>query len=71
MYKEGFASKLKNARLETGYTQKQVAEATNIDRSALSKYETGDLEPPLETLGLLADFYIVSVDWLLGTKGGN
>lgn len=71
MYTESFASKLKSARKETGYTQNQVADLTNINRSALAKYETGYLEPSIETLGILADFYCVSVDWLLGTKGGK
>ena len=71
MYSEAFALKLKKARTETGYTQKQVEDFTNINRSALAKYETGKLEPNIETLGTLADFYCVSADWLLGTKGGK
>ena len=71
MYIESFASKLKQARKETGYTQEQTAMLTGINRSALAKYETGMLEPSIETLGIMADFYEVSADWLLGTKGGK
>lgn len=71
MYIESFASKLKQARKDTGYSQKEIAEFTNINRSALAKYETGKLEPCIETLGKLADFYCVSADWLIGTKGGK
>ena len=71
MYFESFPSKLKQARIDTGYTQKQVADLTNINRSALAKYELGQLEPSIETLGKLADFYCVSCDWLIGTKGGK
>ena len=42
-----------------------------ITQSVLARYETGKLEPNIEILGILADFYGVSVDWLLGTKGEN
>ena len=71
MYKEGFASKLKKARANTGFTQREVSKETNITASVLARYETGKLEPNLEVLGILADFYGVSVDWLLGTAGGK
>ena len=71
MYSEPFASKIKKARENTGFTQREVAKETGITQSVLARYETGKLEPSLETLGILADFYGVSVDWLLGTKGGK
>lgn len=71
MYVEGFASKLKKARNNTGLTQREVAKETGITQSVLARYETGKLEPNIEILGILADFYGVSVDWLLGTKGEN
>lgn len=69
MYKECFAPRLKKARADTGFTQRDVAKETGITASVLARYETGKLEPSLETLGILADFYEVSLDWLLGTKG--
>lgn len=71
MYKETFGKKLKQARLDAGYTQNQIKELLNIGRSTLSLYETGRREPDIETLGKLADFYCVSIDWLVGTKGNN
>lgn len=71
MYIESFPSKLKQARKEIGYTQEETASIININRSALAKYETGTLEPCIETLGKLADLYCVSTDWLIGTKGGK
>ncbi len=71
MYAEGFPSKIKKARYNIGFTQQEVAKETKIKQSTLAKYETGKLEPDLEKLGILADFYGVSVDWLLGTKGNN
>jgi len=71
MYPTKFHEKLKQARTEAGYTQQQVADILHIGRSTLANYEMGRIEPNLETLARLADFYCVSVDWLLGTKGEN
>lgn len=71
MYKECFTQKIKKARLDAGYTQNQVADATGISQSIIAYMETGKREPSIENLGILADFYSVSVDWLLGTKGNN
>lgn len=71
MYFESFPSKLKNARTEAGYTQIQVTDLTGIPRTTLANYEIGRTQPDIETLGKLADFYCVSADWLLGTKGGK
>lgn len=71
MYRETFPQKIKKARHDAGYTQRQVAEVLNLPQSTIAKYETGKLEPNLETLGLMADFYAVSLDWLLGTAGNN
>lgn len=71
MYRELFPSKIKKARSATGFTQREVGQETKIPISTIAKYETGKLEPDLEKLGTLADFYGVSVDWLLGTKGNT
>lgn len=71
MYAESFASRLKKARHNTGFTQDEVEKETGIPRSTLAGYEIGRTQPDLETLGILADFYQVSVDWLLSTKGGK
>lgn len=71
MYKESFAQKMRKARVETGFTQREVAEETGIPQSTIAYIETGKREPDIEKLGILADFYEVSVDWLLGTKGNR
>ncbi|WP_418771420.1 helix-turn-helix domain-containing protein [Neglectibacter timonensis] len=70
MYKEGFPSRLKSAREKTGLSQRDVERETKITQSQIAKYETGRIEPDIEKLGILADFYGVSTDWLLGTRGG-
>ena len=71
MYAEMFPSKLKKARINTGLTQREVSKEIGIPYSTIANYETGRTQPDIETLGILADFYNVSVDWLLGTKGGK
>ncbi len=71
MYKETFSEKLKKARKDKGLIQVEVSEYTKIPRSTLANYESGRTEPDIETLATLADFYEVSTDWLLGTKGGK
>lgn len=71
MYKETFSEKLKKARQQTGFTQREVAKELKIPYSTLANYEVGRTEPDIERLGILADFYQVSLDWLVGTKGKN
>mgnify|MGYP005952232551 FL=1 len=71
MYRESFPSKLKQARETSGYTQQQVADLLDIKQYQISCYENGKTQPDIETLGKMADFYCVSVDWLMGTNGGK
>mgnify|MGYP000243291747 CR=1 FL=1 len=71
MFKENFIINIKRARKSAKMTQQQVADILNTSRSNITKYETGALEPNLETIGLLAELYNVSTDWLLGIKKTN
>lgn len=56
---------LKLLRKEKGYTQIMVQMQTGVEQALLSKYENGERVPPTETLVRLADFYGVSVDFIL------
>lgn len=58
-------SRLKKLRKERGYTQVSVQMQTGIEQALLSKYETGERIPPTDTLLLLAEFYDVSIDYIL------
>lgn len=71
VYTNGIANKLKKTRITSGYTQKQVSIYTDIPQCTLARFETGDRIPSCEQIAHLADFYCISVDWLLGTKGGK
>ena len=71
MYQEGFASKLRNARQKSGFTQREVAKEVGIPYSTIANYELGRTQPDIENLGILLDFYGVSADWILGTRGNT
>lgn len=56
---------LKLLRKSRGYTQIAVQMKTGIEQALLSKFENGERVPPTETLLRLADFYNVSIDYIL------
>ena len=58
--------KIRDLREDRDLTQKQVAEYLLCDQSLYSKYEREERPLPLEYADRLADFYGVSVDYLLG-----
>jgi transcriptional regulator with XRE-family HTH domain len=61
-----FGDILKELRIDSGLTQDEFAEKFNISGTAISKYETGEREPNFDLLIKLADYFNVSVDYLLG-----
>ena len=56
---------LRKLRKEHGLTQIGLQMKTGIEQALLSKYETGDRIPPTDALLILADFYGVSIDYIL------
>lgn len=58
--------RIRDLREDRDLTQKQVAEYLLCDQSLYSKYEREERPLPLEYADRLADFYGVSVDYLLG-----
>lgn len=57
---------IRKLRIDRGLTQAQLAAILNIRQNTYSQYEGGTLNYPVEALLKLADFYGVSVDYLLG-----
>ena len=57
---------LKKLRKESGLTQISLQMKTGIEQALLSKFENGERIPPTETLITLADFYNVSMDYIMG-----
>ena len=58
--------RIRDLREDNDLTQKQVAEHLMCDQSLYSKYERGERPLPLEYAEKLADYYGVSIDYLLG-----
>ena len=56
---------LKKLRKERKLTQIALQMKTGIEQALLSKFENGERIPPTETLVILADFYNVSIDYIL------
>lgn len=58
--------RLKQLRLEKNLIQKEIAQLLNISTSAYGYYEQSKRDPDTKTLIILAEFFDVSVDYLLG-----
>lgn len=58
--------RLKDLREEKGLTQEALGELVNLTKANISKYESGKLEPNIDTINFLASFFNVTVDYLLG-----
>ena len=57
---------LRLLRKQKNLTQIALQMQTGIEQALLSKFEIGERIPPTETLLVLADFYDVSIDYILG-----
>ena len=63
-----FGKKLKQLRLQSGYTQQQLATKLGITKSVVSYYELQERYPSPEVLVRLAHIFNVSTDYLLGLE---
>ncbi len=61
-----FKNIIRELRKSSGYTQHELAAHLGITRSRLAMYESGSREPDFETLELIADFFNVDIDYLMG-----
>jgi transcriptional regulator with XRE-family HTH domain len=61
-----FSQRLEQLRLKKELTQQQMADILGVTRQAYGNYESGKREPDFSTLTRLANFFGVSVDYLLG-----
>ena len=61
-----FSNRLIALRKERGVSQENIGKLINKKRSTISGYETEGKEPDIDTLCILADFFGVSTDYLIG-----
>lgn len=64
-----FGARLRQLRMERGYTQSQVARVLGCTPGAVCQYELGIIEPTISRLVDFSNFYLVSLDWLLKGEG--
>jgi len=60
------SERLKDLRKERRITQKKVAEETGIIERQYQNYEYGKIKPSHDALIALADFFNISIDYLVG-----
>lgn len=58
-------NRLRELRKSRGLTQLALQMQTGIEQALISKFENGERIPPTDTLLKLADFYNVSIDYIL------
>lgn len=57
---------IRNLREDVDQTQTQLAEYLNVKQTTYSKYELGKINIPVEVLIKLADYYDVTIDYIVG-----
>lgn len=63
--------RLKELRLKLGLNQTELADKLNIKRNTYNKYELETNEPDIKTIKQFANFYNVSLDYLLEHEQEN
>ena len=66
VYGDVMELRIRDLREDNDLKQRQIAELLACDQSLYSKYERGERVLPLDAAEKLADYYGVSVDYLLG-----
>lgn len=61
-----FSKRLIDLRESKNMKQSELSTIVGLQSSAISKYEKGSTQPSLETLAKFAEYFEVSVDYLLG-----
>jgi transcriptional regulator with XRE-family HTH domain len=63
--------RIRALRRQANLTQNQLAEKLAIERTTLSKIESGIITPTAQALLDLSEIFAVSIDWLLSGEGIN
>lgn len=72
-----FCTRLRNLRIERGHTQETLAKELNkrygtaFSKSTVSKWESGKTTPAFSSVPMIAKFFNVSADYMLGLTDGE
>lgn len=61
-----FKERLKELRTERNISQQELGEIVNVSKMAVSHWEKGHSEPSISQLIILAEFFGVTTDYLIG-----
>jgi len=57
---------LKLLRKEYGISQQRLADAIHVSQPSINKYENHNIEPEIDVLRRMADYFDTSVDYIIG-----
>lgn len=63
-----FQERLKELRNEKELSQQELAKELKVSQRSISSWETGFRQPDFETLSLIAKYFDVTTDYLLGLE---
>lgn len=63
---DGFPQRLRKLRERKGISRRVLADFCQVSKSNMARYERGEREPTVGALCRMADYFEVSVDYLLG-----
>lgn len=63
--------KIKELRMSKGLSHGRLAKEMGISKSMIGHYENGSRQPSYETLNKIADYFSVSIDYIMGRKSPN
>ena len=58
--------RIRDIRIDKGLTQTDIAKILHVSQNTYAQYEIGTTNYPLDTVVKLAEYYDVSVDYLVG-----
>lgn len=61
-------NRIAELRKKNNISQKELGKIVNLNQRTISNYETGIAEPDLYTIRKLAEYFNVSIDYLLGSE---
>ena len=68
--RENFSQRLKNLRWEKNIGQIELSQAIGVSKGIISLWENELREPKLNNLIALAQYFQVSIDYLVGLENG-
>lgn len=62
---------LKLLRKKAGVSQQTLAEAIGVSQQSVNQYENHNIEPDITALSRIADYFHVSIDFIVGREAGK